>query len=227
MLAVIREKLEWIVVLVILLAVAFGSYTLGQQVVSEDVEEGHVDVILDAGHGGKDPGKVGVNQALEKEINLAIVKKIEAILKEREISVHLTRDGDEINGSQVEDLQMRTNQINEIRPVFVVSVHQNSYSSEEIHGAQVFYYEASEEGKMIAEIMQKHLKELDPENHRQAKGNSNYYLLNRTEVPTVIVECGFLSNYEEANKLITEEYQQQMAEKIADGIEESLQKKLP
>ena len=220
----INEKFEWIVAFFLMVAIAAGSYKLGQQVSSESVEVKQIDVVLDAGHGGKDPGKVGVNQALEKDINLAIVKKMEKILKERKVEVHLTREEDVLQGSQVEDLQKRVEEINAVQPHFVISIHQNSYLSEEVRGAQTFYQTDSEEGKKIAEIMQKHLKAVDVENHRQAKGNSSYFLLNKTEVPTVIVECGFLSNYEEADKLVNEEYQLQLAEKLADGIMESLQK---
>lgn len=220
----INEKFEWIVALFLMVAIAAGSYKLGQQVSSEAMEVKQVDVVLDAGHGGKDPGKVGVNQALEKDINLAIVKKMEKILKERKVEVHLTRKEDVLQGSQVEDLQKRVEEINAVHPHFVISIHQNSYSAEEVRGAQTFYRSDSAEGKAIAEIMQKHLKAVDVENHRQAKGNSSYFLLNKTEVPTVIVECGFLSNYEEADKLVNEVYQLQLAEKLADGIMESLQK---
>ena len=221
---IISEKIEWIIAFFLMLAIAMGSYTLGQQVVSEQVENETIDVVLDAGHGGEDPGKVGINQALEKDINLEIVKKLETILKERGVLVHLTRREDVLQGTQVEDLQKRVKAINELHPQIAVSVHQNSYPAEEVKGAQVFYHTKSEEGRSIAEILQKHLLAVDPENHRQAKGNGSYYLLNKTEVPTVIVECGFLSNYEEAEKLKTQEYQLHLAEKIADGIMETLQK---
>ena len=82
----------------------------------------------------------------------------------------------------------------------------------------MFYYSHSEKGKRAAEIMQKALLEIDPENTREAKENDTYYLLKRTEVPTIIVECGFLSNYEEAEKLIDENYQEQIADVIVEGI---------
>lgn len=96
----------------------------------------------------------------------------------------------------------------------VVSIHQNSYHEEGIHGAQVFYYSHSSDGEKAAVIMQKALLAVDSDNTRQAKANDTYYILKRTEVPTVIVECGFLSNNEEAEKLVTKEYQQLLAEAI-------------
>ena len=113
--------------------------------------------------------------------------------------------------------------INETKPVLTVSIHQNSYEDPEIHGAQVFYYSHSREGEAVAKILQESLQEIDPENHRKAKANETYYLLRRTKVPTVIVECGFLTNPEEAEKLSGEEYQEQVAEAVAKGIAKCLE----
>ena len=93
-----------------------------------------------------------------------------------------------------------------------VSIHQNSYHEEYVHGAQVFYFKGSQESQEIAERMQQVLAEqIDPDNARQAKANDSYYLLKKTSSPIVIVECGFLSNYEEAQKLSSEVYQEKMA----------------
>ena len=117
----------------------------------------------------------------------------------------------------------RVKMINETKPVLTVSIHQNSYEDPEIHGAQVFYYSHSREGEAVAKILQESLQEIDPENHRQAKANETYYLLRRTKVPTVIVECGFLTNPEEAEKLSGEEYQEQVAEAVAKGIAKCLE----
>ena len=91
-------------------------------------------------------------------------------------------------------------------------------------GSQVFYYSHSEEGKKAAEIMQDALLILNTENNRKAKANDTYYLLKRTEVPTIIVECGFLSNWEEAELLRDEEYQEKVAEAIVSGIKAYMEK---
>lgn len=124
---------------------------------------------------------------------------------------------------KVEDMRKRCEIITEAEPVFTVSIHQNSYPEESVAGAQVFYYGQSQEGKKLAETLQKTLVEqLDPNNHRQAKANESYYLLKKTPSPTVIVECGFLSNYEEAELLTTEEYQKKVAEAVKSGILECL-----
>lgn len=176
-------------------------------------------VVIDSGHGGSDPGKIGINGALEKEVNLKISKKLEKILKKQGVTVIMTReDNDSIAESKVEDLKKRVSIINEEKPVIAVSIHQNSYQIEDIHGAQVFYYTHSEEGEKAAKIIQEALLETDPENTRSAKANDTYYMLKKTEAPVVIVECGFLSNREEADLLITEAYQNQLAESIAKGI---------
>ena len=107
--------------------------------------------------------------------------------------------------------------------MFTVSIHQNSYPEESVKGAQVFYYGQSKEGKKLAETLQQALiDQLDPKNHRQAKANESYFLLKKTPSPTVIVECGFLSNSEEAALLITEEYQKKVAEAVKIGILECL-----
>ena len=120
-------------------------------------------------------------------------------------------------------MKKRVEMINEIKPQMVVSVHQNSYTSEQIKGAQVFYYQTSEESRKIAEILQEAIRIVDKSNERQAKGNDSYYLLKKTKVPTVIVECGFLSNWEEAGKLSNETYQEEMAQAIANGIKSCLE----
>ena len=169
-------------------------------------------------------GKIGLNNLLEKDINLAITEKVKKCLEKEKIAAELTRKEDKGLGTtgdgskKTEDMQARVKMINETKPVLTVSIHQNSYEDPEIHGAQVFYYSHSREGEAVAKILQESLQEIDPENHRQAKANETYYLLRRTKVPTVIVECGFLTNPEEAEKLSGEEYQEQVAEAVAKGI---------
>ena len=181
-------------------------------------------VVIDPGHGGEDPGKIGINQAQEKDLNLIIAQKVQKILEEKEYIVMMTRTTDAgMNPnkelSQIDDLDARVKLMNEIAPKIAVSIHQNSYIDENIKGAQVFYYKDSKEGEWAAQIMQESLRKLDPENHREMKDNDSYYLLRRTQTPIIIVECGFLSNASEADKLVDDEYQNQLAEAIARGIE--------
>lgn len=181
-------------------------------------------VIVDAGHGGRDPGKIGANDALEKDVNLSIAIYLKEYLEKRDVQVLMTReDGERLVNSQSGDLKERVKLINENSPDLTVSIHQNSYHEASVHGAQVFYFTHSKEAKAAAEIIQKAIKTADTEGTREAKANDTYYLLKKTEVPVVIMECGFLSNYEEAEKLVTEEYQKELAEAIADGIMEYLE----
>ena len=119
-------------------------------------------------------------------------------------------------------MKARVDLINEKAPGLAVSIHQNSYHEEEIHGAQVFYYSHSAEGHTAAKLMQQALLGADSENTRQEKANDTYYLLRRTQVPTIIVECGFLSNQQEAELLAGKDYQKKIAKAIATGIDEYL-----
>lgn len=182
-------------------------------------------IVIDAGHGGTDPGKIGINDALEKDINLSLALKLRDILEKKDINVILTRDSDvalhseNATNKKAEDMQNRCALIKEANPVFTVSLHQNSYITEDVKGAQVFYYGQSEEGKKLAEYIQASLIErVDPENTRTIKANESYYLLKKTPTPTVIVECGFLSNPTEAELLLTEEYQEKLVRAIYMGI---------
>lgn len=191
-------------------------------------------VILDPGHGGSDPGKVGVHKEQEKEINLQIAFLVKELLEQENIQVIMTRESDRwladdsSSNKKVQDLKRRCSLIHEVHPDCVISIHQNSYPDASVKGAQVFYYEDSQEGKILAEILQKHLVEaLDKDNHRQAKGNRSYYLLKKTDALTVIVECGFLSHPEEAAQLASKEYQKKVASAICDGTIEYLKEKLP
>ena len=182
-------------------------------------------VCVDPGHGGTDPGKVGINGQLEKDINLAIAKKLKTYLEASDVTVVLTRDKDMGLYSygdahkKMADMRKRCQLIEEVKPDLVISIHQNSYPEEYVHGAQVFYYNGSSGGEQLAGLIQTQLvRDLDPENHRQIKPNDSYYLLKKTKGTIVIVECGFLSNAAEAGKLCDEAYQDRVAWSIHKGI---------
>ena len=219
-----RKKIELAVLLLFLAVLVLLSKNLQKLVSSGNVTAKNKIIVLDSGHGGDDPGKIGVNQAKEKDVNLEIARKIKKRLEKKGWEVVMTREKDEMLGdpqagnNKIHDMKARVEIINKTMPQAAVSIHQNSYQDAQIHGAQVFYYSHSEEGKRMAEVMQKALLKADEENTRQAKANDTYYLLKRTEVPTIIVECGFLSNPEEAAKLVSPKYQEKLAEAIAEGI---------
>lgn len=185
-------------------------------------------IVLDPGHGGFDPGKVGTAGTLEKDINLAISLKLKEILVKSGYTVTMTRQKDEAlceqNASRkkVSDLNARLDLIQKEEPELTVSIHQNSYSAG-TKGAQVFYYSRSEEGHRLARVLQETLKEeIGDGNHRVEKANDSYYMLKKSQGPFVIVECGFLSNPEEEKLLNSEDYQKKMAKALAEGIEKFL-----
>ena len=190
-------------------------------------------VCVDPGHGGTDPGKVGINVQLEKDINLAIAKKLKTYLEASDVTVVLTRDKDMglySSGDahkKMADMRKRCQLIEEVKPDLVISIHQNSYHEEAIRGGQVFYYKTSVRGKKLAQILQERFDYvLGDANKRQAKANDNYYLLLHVKEPIVIAECGFLSNREEAEKLETKEYQDRLAWTLHMGIMEYLNQEI-
>lgn len=200
-----------------------GAYAVGGNA-GADTEE-KICIVIDAGHGGDDPGKVGINGAEEKDINLQIAGLLKTFLEANDIKVIMTRQSDEglydpdASNKKVQDMKRRIEMIEEAEPVLTVSIHQNSYPEEYVHGAQVFYYTGSAQGQILAEYIQSQLVgRADQDNKRQVKANDSYYLLKKTKVPIVIVECGFLSNSAEAQKLCTPEYQERIAWAIHMGI---------
>ena len=205
-----------------------ASYVTGRSV---DVENEKICVVIDAGHGGDDPGKVGINGAKEKDINLQIAMLVKQFLEENDIEVVMTRESDEglydadTSNKKVQDMKRRIGLIEEAKPMVTVSIHQNSYPEEYVHGAQVFYYTGSARGELLAECIQAQFVErVDAENNRRIKANDSYYLLKKTDVPIVIVECGFLSNSAEAEALCSPEYQERVAWALHMGILQYLNK---
>ena len=186
-------------------------------------------IVIDAGHGGVDPGKVGVSGILEKDINLAIAKKLQARLEQDGMQTVMTREEDTglyregASNKKREDMEARVRLIAEAKPELVVSIHQNSFPDASCTGAQMFYYKDSEESKKLAETLQKKFPELLSDgNTRQAKANSDYYLLRKTACPIVIAECGFLSSPKEEALLSAPEYQEKVADVLYQGIREYL-----
>lgn len=226
-----RRKKMAVVVMLCLVFCLIGLNQWRRSASDATSESKKIIIAIDAGHGGFDPGKVGVNQAVEKDINLSIAKKLKEALEAKGFETVMTRESDEAlhkegqtKATKQEDMKKRVSLINESGATAAVSIHQNSFTEESSHGAQVFYHPQSEEGKQMALVLQAKIKEcIADDNHREAKSNESYYMLKKTECPLVIVECGFLSNAKEAELLITDEYQQKMAEAIAAGISQYLE----
>lgn len=182
-------------------------------------------VVLDAGHGGIDGGVTGVKTGVkESELNLKIVKVLERYLSDAGIKVVLTRKteaglyGVATKNLKRRDMEKRRDIIKNAKPTIVVSVHLNKFSSSSRRGAQVFYKPGDEKGKFLATCLQNSFNK-DKINARDYSPLSgDYYILNCTEYPSVIAECGFLSNPEEEALLITEEYRDRIAYDLFKGI---------
>lgn len=221
----LQNRLEWLMGLAVLVLSALLANHAFVAAGTPHVEKRTKTVVIDPGHGGIDPGKIGVNDAKEKDINLQIAMYLQKELEAAGLSVVLTREDDEglygayAQNKKLEDMQKRCAIIKETDPDITVSIHQNSYHDGGVSGCQVFYYEDSEQGKKLAEHIQNQMIEvLAPYKKREAKANDSYYMLRHTTVPTVIVECGFLSNWTEAQQLVTEDYQKRVAQAIAGGV---------
>ena len=186
-------------------------------------------VVIDPGHGGEDGGVQGVSQMLEKDINLAIAKKLEKMLALSGFHVIMTREEDVSIGDpaldtvkerKVSDLHNRLGLIEEQGDCIFLSIHQNHFTSSRYYGTQVFYSTNDPSSEELAEAVRGRVVSLlQPDNTRECKpATSSIYLLWHAEVPAVLVECGFLSNESEAQKLNDPQYQEQMAFAIYSGF---------
>lgn len=226
-----RKYIEFAMAILLLLFVYIFSRRIpALGTATDSKEDKQKTVVIDPGHGGIDGGAISVLGDEEQEINLDISLKLRDKLKAKGIAVVMTREtdvglyGENDTNKKVADMKARCSLINEVNPDLMVSVHQNNYSSEGVKGAQVFYYSNSVEGEKAAVILQNHLRErLDKNNERKAKKNDNYYILINVKCPAVIAECGFLSNYSEAELLKNTEYQEKVAQALCDGICEYLE----
>ena len=184
-------------------------------------------IVLDAGHGGIDGGVTGVKSNVkESDLNLQITFAIKAELEEMGFDVTLTRKtsaglyGTTAKGFKRRDMQARRTIIQECNPDFVISIHQNRYPSHATRGAQVFYDKSNEQSLPLAESLQNSLNALYKT--QGVKGRSamkgEYYILACAPVPSVIIECGFLSNAEDERLLMTKEWQKNIAQAFIQGL---------
>ena len=185
-------------------------------------------VIIDAGHGGEDGGAIGANQALEKDINLAIARYIKEELIHSGLSVEMIRETDTAVGDlslptvserKRSDIQYRAEYVEQHDNCILVSIHQNFFEQSQYTGAQMFYSKTNPNSILLAESIRKSIVgTLQPENHRENKAADGIYLLEHVESPAVLVECGFISNPNEAALLCDPQYQKRMGLAISEGI---------
>ena len=177
-------------------------------------------IIIDVGHGSKDVG-TSYNNILEKELNLAISKKLESELIRNGATILLTREDDYDLSSpnnkhrKRSDFNNRIKFINNSNANMYISIHINYLNDKSYYGAQVFY---NKDNIKLAEIIQKHLNNISYP--RSIKQVPDVYMYDKLNIKGILVECGFISNYTERNRLITEEYQELLAREITNAIME-------
>lgn len=179
-------------------------------------------IVIDAGHGGIDGGVTGVKSGVkESDLNLMISKQLYELFKSNGFNVVMTRStvdglyGDTSKGFKRRDMEARRKIIEEAKADLVISIHMNSYSASYRHGAQVFYQKNKANGKNFADVMQSVLnKKL---NQTNLNLGGDFYICRETDAPSVIVECGFLSNPNDEALLLTKEYRTTLANAIMEG----------
>jgi N-acetylmuramoyl-L-alanine amidase len=177
-------------------------------------------IIVDPGHGGRDPGVISPEGIKEKDVNLNIAALLRDLLVQNGVTVIMSRENDSpMSENKREDLNLRANLTAEKQSPLFISIHVNSFPLQPNQcGAQVFYDEKNTEGKILALCIQKRLEEYPLNSKRAALKHKEAFLLKNIKTPAVIVETGFFSNTEEARKLSEGLYQWQMAYKIFSGI---------
>ena len=183
-------------------------------------------IILDAGHGGFDSGATS-GSVVEKDINLQIALKLRDTLAFQGYTVIMTREqdtsteseGKNLSQRKKSDMRNRLKLINDHPNAIFLSIHQNSYQSAN-KGSQLFYKKKNAEGELLAKCIQQTIRaNLQPESHREHKpSGKEYFLLENSTTPGVLIECGFISNSEELAKLKDSSYQQQLALCIYQGL---------
>lgn len=234
-----RTFLKIAIVFILLIAVSIGVITkIHRKELFIEANTGISDekiIILDAGHGGEDCGAIGVNGVYEKDLNLSLALEIGKQLEEAGYIVVYTRTDDrllygpdeDIKGiRKISDLKNRCKVAARYPNSIFVSIHMNSFASSKYSGLQVYYSEANTESKIIAGRIQDKVREsIQPSNNRVTKKGENIYLLEHVNNPAVLIECGFLTNPEECEKLSLKEYQKSLSFAIVCGIIEYVENK--
>ena len=179
-------------------------------------------VVIDAGHGGIDGGVVGVDGVKESDLNLAYAKELGAVFERSGFNVVYTRKtegglyGLPSKGFKRRDMLARKEVIDNAHANLVISVHMNKFSQSYRQGPQVFYQEGKENGQILAQSLQRVFNEYTGNSHEAIAGD--YYMCREIDCPSVIVECGFLSNADECARLQTEDYRKQICDYVFSGV---------
>jgi len=217
--------IAFMLILGILTLVVYDSHFI--DAVPADTDAGRV-IIIDAGHGGEDPGAVGKGGGLEKDINLSLSLELGGMLTERGYTVVYTRTEDRMLYSpdenikgmrKLSDLKNRVNLAKQYADCLFVSIHMNAFGDSAYSGAQVYYTDSNTESRRLADCIRSCIiEQVQPSNNRAIKAGKGLYLLEKNSATAVIVECGFMSNEEELSRLLEKEYQKQLSFAIVCGI---------
>ncbi|MGE5330041.1 MAG: N-acetylmuramoyl-L-alanine amidase CwlD [Deltaproteobacteria bacterium] len=225
MIIVIRKKVLLSVSLFVVTACLVYSMSFQETVPTMVLPVTNKVIVLDPGHGGADPGAIGKSGTKEKDITLDIVMKLQGLLEQSGCITQLTRAVDESihdrdsSRRKNSDLKNRKKIADTSQASAFISVHLNSFPQSRYKGVQSFYPKNSEQSKLLAVNIQKELKAtLGINDNREALAIKDVYVLKNTNIPSVIVECGFLSNPEEEARLKSEKYRQKIAWGIYLGI---------
>lgn len=219
--AFITIKRKTIIAVLSIVLALIAAVTTAATVIASTKPSNGITIVIDAGHGGADGGVTGITTGTkESDVNLSISKYLMKYLQNDGYNVILTRsDSAAVSGgikySKREDMRARKNIVTSASPDLVISVHCNSYPVSSVKGAQTFYTSAS--GQRFAAVVQNYFNDVVNTRPRQA-AVGDYYILNCTEYPSILCECGFLSNAEEESKLITASYQQKIAYTIYSAV---------
>lgn len=235
------KTIRYVCFVLALTAVALGLFCLTyacreqSEVCVGEGQEIPFTVVIDAGHGGEDGGTESADGVYEKDLNLEIAFDVKELLEAAGVRVIMTRSEDVLlydrnvdykGRKKVLDLAARLSVGESVRPDLFISVHMNAFPDSRYSGLQVWYSPNTECSEEFAKAIQERIaSELQPENHRRVKAaGSNIFLLDRLTCPAVLVECGFLSNPTEAERLSDGEYQKQLSFLLVSSILESLEK---
>ena len=207
------------------LALCIGGRSAVQAVMHHDSAR---TLVIDAGHGGFDGGAVGSNGTTEQDINLSIAQRVQSLAAFFGVRTAMTRTDENaldydpsrpVRENKIADIKAREQFVQDTADPVFLSIHLNKFSDAQYHGAQVFYSPGHADSKTLAELLQASLAEgCDPANTRQAKqAEPTIYLMKQLECPAVIVECGFLSNPAEEQRLNDTTYHKKLAASIVTG----------
>lgn len=217
----ISNKKIIIVVITIFMLLIITSNILHE--VSNEAPSYDYTIVIDAGHGARDGGCVGIYGSVEKDLNLEYAKTLKSLLETKNINVIMTRSNDDelydknSSNKKLSEMKARATTINNNTPDLVVSIHMNSFPLKSVSGAKAFYRQDSEKSKYVADNIQKSMFYYCGVKS-QTSAIGDYYILNCTSYTSVLIECGYLSNPEEERKLLTNEYKEKLMHSVYVGI---------